>query len=96
MRGSEAFVCDLKFMGGLLPSGFLSSSESAHMVWGGKYYCQQPVPDSFRKPAGLPLSLEPHTHQTSGCASEDPCSFPIAQRGHRSPLSHPSPLLPLS
>ena len=50
----------------------------------GKYQCQQPVPDSFRKPAGPPPtdSREPLACSPlpPGGESEDPCSLPTARR----------------
>lgn len=43
-----------------------------------------------------PASLSHRLSPPSGWASEDPCSFPTARRGHGNPSSHPSPRLSLS
>lgn len=49
------------------------------MAWGGKYHCRQPVPDSFRKPAGFCLLLGPTF------ASHQPCLQTVPLRSHIHP-----------
>lgn len=48
--GRETFVYELRFLRLPLAKQFPLQLRIAHMAWGGKCHCQQPVPDSFRKP----------------------------------------------
>lgn len=96
--GREKFVYDLRFLRLPEPSGFLCSSESAHMAGventtvGRQPLTHSESPQAARGDrASHPVSSAP----PAGCAPEDPCSTPTAQRGPGN-LYHthrPGPLL---